>query len=220
MQTEAYPNKSHQIVTTTCSYDCGGRCLLKVHMQDGKIAKISTGNCHGLDLKACPKGLFQKDVVHHPDRLTQPMKRVGERGDVVFKPIPWDEALQTIVEKIQEIRSQFGTESIYFVTNTGSLATLHNTPLVTRRFFALLGKCTTTWGDPSYEGALQSALATFGTPATGSTRDNLLSSKLIILWGWNPLVTRFGPDTIPFLSLLTCFVDLQVLIWLSLLFHF
>ena len=80
------------------------------------------------------------------------------------------------------------------------MATRHNTPRVTSRFFSLLGKCTTTRGNPSYEGAHQSALATFGRTATGSTRDNLLASKLIILWGWNPLVTRFGPDTIPYLS--------------------
>ncbi len=200
MQHKTNRNKNDQIVTTTCSYDCGGRCLLRVHVRDEKIAHISTGNRNGLHIRACPRGLAQKAVVYHSDRLTRPLKRVGARGDGNFKPISWDEALQTIAEKIQRTKSQFGTESLYFVTNTGSMATLHNTPSVTQRFFGLLGRCTTTWGDPSYEGALQSALATFGTSATGSTRDNLLSSNLIVLWGWNPLVTRFGPDTIPYLS--------------------
>ncbi len=189
-----------RIFTTTCSYDCGGRCLLKVHVRDGEITHISTENRKGLHIQACPKGLAQQSVVHHPHRLTQPLKRSGPRGEGKFQPISWDEALDTIAKKIQHASAQFGTESLYFITNTGSMATLHNTPVVTRRFFGLLGKCTTTWGDPSYEGALQSALATFGTAATGSTRDNLLSSKLIILWGWNPMVTRFGPDTIPCLS--------------------
>jgi anaerobic dimethyl sulfoxide reductase subunit A len=193
-------NQDEQIITTTCSYDCGGRCLLRVHIRDQKIAHISTENRKGLHIQACPRGLAQKSVVYHSDRLTQPLKRVGARGDGKFKPVSWDQALETIAEKIQHTISKFGTESLYFVTNTGSMATLHNTPIVTRRFFGLLGRCTTTWGNPSYEGAKQSALATFGTAATGSTRDNLLASKLIILWGWNPLVTRFGPDTIPYLS--------------------
>ncbi len=189
-----------QILTTTCSFDCGSRCLLRVHLRAGKIVHISSGNRKGHYLQACPRGLAQASVIYHPDRLMQPLKRTGARGEGKFESISWDEALTIISQKIQQTISKFGTESLYFVTNTGSMATLHNTPKVTQRFFGLLGKCTTTWGDPSYEGALQSALATFGTAATGSTRDNLFSSKLIVLWGWNPLATRFGPDTIPVLS--------------------
>jgi anaerobic dimethyl sulfoxide reductase subunit A len=187
-------------ITTTCSFDCGSRCFLQVHLRSGEITRISTENQKGLHLKACPKGLAQSEVCSHSNRLTQPMKRTGQRGEGAFKPISWDEALDTVAEKIQDAIAHSGTESLYVVTNTGSMATLHNTASATRRFFGLLGKCTTTWGDPSYEGALQSAMATFGTDATGSTRDNLLLSRLILLWGWNPLVTRFGPDTMPYLA--------------------
>lgn len=200
MNAASHHTKNERIVTTTCSYDCGSRCLLKVHLHDGKITRITTENQKGLHLKACSKGLAQAAVINHADRLLQPLKRTGKRGKGAFKPISWEEALDTIAEKIQNTIAQSGTEALYFVTNTGSMATLHHTPAVTQRFFGLLGKCTKTWGNPSYEGAFQSALATFGTAATGSTRDNLMLSKLIILWGWNPLVTRFGPDTLPYLS--------------------
>ncbi len=193
-------NKADQISTTTCAYDCGSRCLLKVHLRDKKIVHISSSNREGHYLQACPRGLAQASAVNHPDRLMFPLKRVGDRGKGKFKSISWDEALTIISEKIPQTIAHFGTESLYFVTNTGSMATLHNTARVAQRFFGLLGKCTTTWGNPSYEGALQSALATFGMAATGSTRNNLFSSKLIVLWGWNPLATRFGPDTIPVLA--------------------
>ena len=163
------------IATTTCSFDCGGRCLLKVHLRNGEIHHISTGNQKGLHLKACPKGLAQHSVVHHPDRLTRPLKRIAERGKGRFAPLSWDEALDLIAGKIQQTIDQSGPEALYFVTNTGSMATLHNTSVVTRRFFDLLGKCTTTWGDPSFEGALQSAMATFGTTATGISSCGLSS---------------------------------------------
>jgi anaerobic dimethyl sulfoxide reductase subunit A len=64
----------------------------------------------------------------------------------------------------------------------------------------LFGGCTTTWGSTSYEAALFSALATFGTLYTGKIKDNFLYSNLIILWGFDPVVTRFGPDTIHYLN--------------------
>ena len=188
------------IYTTTCSYDCGGRCLLKVHVRDGRIKKISTGKHDGMDLRACPRGLAQKAVVEEPNRLTRPLKRIGPRGAGEFEPISWDKALATVASELQRVMNQYGPEAIYFLANTGSLAALHNTAHATRRFFGLLGECTTTWGVISCEGALQSSLATYGTPFTGSGRDTLPDSRLIILWGWDPVVTRFGPDTAPALS--------------------
>ena len=193
-------NKQNEVITTTCSYDCGARCLLKVHVEDGRIFHITTKKIDGLNITACPRGLLQKEVVYDKNRLLFPMKRTGERGSGRFEIISWDEALQAISGQIKKTIKLYGSESIYFLVNTGSLSTLNNTRAATERFFGLLGKCTTAWGNVSFEGALQSSLATFGTPFTGSTRNNLLYSKLIILWGWDPLVSRFGSDTSYYLS--------------------
>ena len=188
------------IYTTTCSYDCGGRCLLKVYVRDGKIEKISTENREGLDIRACPRGLAQKAVANAPNRLTQPLRRKGTRGDGNFEPISWDEALAAVSAELKRVKDRHGPESIYFLGGSGSLSTLHNTSRVSRRFFGLLGACTTSRGGMSFEGALQSSLATYGTLFTGSSRDTLPKSRFIVLWGWNPMVSRFGPDTAPALS--------------------
>ncbi|MCP4753572.1 MAG: molybdopterin-dependent oxidoreductase [Proteobacteria bacterium] len=188
------------VFTTSCSYDCGARCLLKVHVKHGRIAKIRTGDFQGLKIKACPKGLAQGAVVANPGRLVQPLKRTGPRGSGEFGLVSWDEALDTIAGELRRVRDRFGSESIYFVVGSGSFAALHNSTNVPRRFFSLLGQCTTKWGSASQEGAIKSSMATFGNFFSGNSRDNLLLSKMIVLWGWNPVDTRFGSDTARYLS--------------------
>jgi anaerobic dimethyl sulfoxide reductase subunit A len=184
-----------KIITSTCSYDCGGRCLLEVRVSDNRITGIKSGNAGDLHIDACPRGLAQKEVIYSPDRLKTPLMRIGERGSREFKPISWEEAFSAIAGKFKDIIKKHQTESIYFIGGSGSESTLNDSRGIVNRFFGMLGRCTSVWGGASLEAAIQSSLATFGTIETGGTRDNILHSKYIILWGWDPLITRFGSDT-------------------------
>ena len=192
---------SHEkVVLTSCSYDCGARCILRVRVKDGRIVGIGTDERPMPSLKACVRGLAQKDVVYAADRLTKPLRRVGERGEGKFEPISWEEALETVSKELQRVKGTHGNSDIFLMDYSGSISPLQGMGKSARRFFSLFGGCTTWWGITSFEAALFSSLVTFGTAFTGTTRDNFLHSKLIILWGFDPIVTRFGPDTVYYLG--------------------
>lgn len=200
MKDKGPSSREEKTVITSCSYDCGARCMLKVHVKDGVITRIGTDERPMPSLKACLRGLAQKDVVYAPDRITTPLKRVGAKGEGRFEPVSWDHALETVTRELLRVRCAYGNDSIFLVDYSGSISPLQGFGRASRRFFSFFGGCTTTWGITSYEAALFSALATFGTVYTGATKDTFLHSKLIILWGFDPVVTRFGPDTVHCLS--------------------
>jgi anaerobic dimethyl sulfoxide reductase subunit A len=189
-----------RIVTTSCSYDCGARCLLKVHVSEGRIGRITTDERPMPSLKGCLRGLAQAEIVHAPDRLLTPLKRRGARGEGRFEPVSWDDALGLLSRELKRVKAAYGNGAVLLLDRTGSLSPLHGMGKPAKRFFALFGGCTTPWGSASYEAARFAGLATYGTPFTGNTPDSFLRSRLILLWGWNPFVTRFGPDTTHYLG--------------------
>jgi anaerobic dimethyl sulfoxide reductase subunit A len=57
------------------------------------------------------------------------------------------------------------------------------------------GGCTPFWGDASAEGAIFAARTIYGTLTNGNTRDDLVNSRLILLWGVNPATSIFSTNT-------------------------
>src|SRR5260370_8061989 len=53
----------------------------------------------------CQKVSRYLDRVYHADRLQWPMKRVGPKGKGQFTRITWDEAIDTIAERFEQIAS-------------------------------------------------------------------------------------------------------------------
>ena len=93
---------------------CNGNCAAKVTVEDGKIVKWERDTEHGFPSRPCPsfKGLANKEINEHPDRLRYPLKRMGERGENKWQRISWDEALDTIAQKLLQLKEKYGPECL------------------------------------------------------------------------------------------------------------
>jgi anaerobic selenocysteine-containing dehydrogenase len=92
-------------------YMCTAACPTRIHVRDGKAVKIDIAD---RDVAHCPRWKAQLDFIYHPDRLQYPVKRAGERGGGSWQRISWDEALDTVAEKLQAAKEKHGAESVIF----------------------------------------------------------------------------------------------------------
>ncbi|NWF93782.1 MAG: molybdopterin-dependent oxidoreductase [Syntrophaceae bacterium] len=107
------------IVKTYCARMDHGGCGIRVHVEKGRITRIEGDPDSPLNRGTlCAKGLAQIERLNHPDRLKYPMRRIGERGEGKWKRITWDEALETISEKIRQSIERHGREAISFAQGT------------------------------------------------------------------------------------------------------
>ena len=107
-----------KIVKTTCK-SCHGGCGVLVTVEDGVITHIE-GNPEAPTWGyMCAKGLSSIQHVDNPFRLKYPMIRIGERGEGKWKRISWDEALDSIAQKMKESIEQYGPSSIAISQGTG-----------------------------------------------------------------------------------------------------
>jgi len=177
------------LISTTCPHDCGGRCVLKVHVKDGVVTRIETDDGSEPQLRACARGRAYRRRLYAPDRLRYPLKRIGARGEGRFERIPWDEAIDAVAAQLQRIKDTWGSESILYLAYSGNTGTFLHNQLAVFRLLTMFGGFTPIWGSASFWGSLFSSETTYGTVTAGHTSDDIPNARLIIMWGWNPAET-------------------------------
>jgi anaerobic selenocysteine-containing dehydrogenase len=174
-----------RVVKSHCR-GCHGGCGVLVYVKDGKIAKIAGDpECpinHGT---LCSKGLASSQLVYHPDRLIHPVKRTGPKGSGKWERISWDEALNTIAERILSYKKDFGAESIVFGYGTG-----RENEAVIYRIANLLGSPNVlTAGHFCYGPRIATSILTCGTNPIVDYENH---PRCLILWGNNVVISN--PD--------------------------
>jgi anaerobic selenocysteine-containing dehydrogenase len=108
-----------RIVRSACR-GCHGVCQVLVHLEGGRVVKV-TGDPDSPTSRGylCPKGSAAPELLYHPDRLTHPLRRVGERAENRWKKVSWEDALSEMADKFTQIKRESGAEFLGIGQGTG-----------------------------------------------------------------------------------------------------
>ncbi|CCQ95054.1 putative oxidoreductase yoaE [[Clostridium] ultunense Esp] len=172
-----------------CPHDCWDTCSLKVTVnEEGKAVKIKGNEEHPITKGfLCIKVNHYLERVYHPKRLLYPMRRVGKKGEAKFERISWDEAVAIVTEQFKKTIREYGAEAILPYSYAGNMGVI-NYGSMDRRFFGKMGaaRLDRTICSAAGEVALN---ATFGK-RVGVDPEDMVYSKLILIWGINPMTTN------------------------------
>ena len=192
--------EASRILRVGCpSHNCGGRCLLKLHIENGVIVRIDTDDApadtiDAPQLRACIRGRAYRRRQYHPDRLLRPLKRVGRRGEGKFQQVSWDEALDTVASQLLRVKKAYGNSALFVPYGTGSYSQT-NGRQVAQRLMNLFGGSLGHYNTYSWACMARATETVYGTGVTGNQRQDWLNSKYILMWGWNPSEMRDGTNT-------------------------
>lgn len=186
------------------SHNCGGRCLLRVHVNEGVITRIETDDRPGdtladPQLRACIRGRSYRHRQYHADRLKYPLKRIGARGAGKWQRISWDEATGLVAGNIQRVREAYGNTSLFVPYGTGGYNQMGG-KWPADRLMNMLGGALGYYNSYSWACITRATITVYGTDVTGNQRQDWLNSKYIIMWGWNPAEMRDGTNSEYFLK--------------------
>ncbi len=99
-----------------CFWNCAGWVYSDGKSQIYKIeGNLEDPHCNG---RLCPRGTGGVGMYNDEDRLKKPLiRRFTKSGKAYFEEVDWDEALDYTAQKLQEIKSKYGSESVVLLNH-------------------------------------------------------------------------------------------------------
>src|SRR5271170_1699813 len=163
-------------------------CSLLARVENGRVVRIDGDPDQPFTAGfACAKVNRDAELVHSPERLTTPLRRVGAKGKGEFAAISWDQALDEIVGRWQAIIAESGPLGLLGYAYSAHQGQI-NRGLVNGLFHALGASrlragtvcdtcCETAWD------------MTVG-PVGGADPESVAFSDLVVSWGADLVATN------------------------------
>ncbi len=187
MDSPAPQRRTHlRIVKAVCPHDCPDTCAMEIAVEDGKAVSVRGGDMPFTAGTLCTKVARYLDRTYAPSRILYPMKRIGRKGEGRFARISWYEALDTIAARFKAVAAE-NPQQILPVSYAGTMGMV-NYASMDRRFFHRLGASLLERTLCSSAGKAGSKITLGGS--VGSDPEQAEHSKLIIIWGSNPVISN------------------------------
>ena len=178
---------------TACPHDCPSTCALQVEkLANGRVGKVrgATDNTYTAGV-ICSKVARYAERIHHPDRLTQPLRRTGSKGSRDFAPLSWDDALDEVAAAFVAAEQRLGSQTVwpYFYAGTMGLVMRDGIHRL-RHAMRYSGQYSTICTAPAFNGFI----AGTGRLAGPDPRE-MARSDLVVIWGTNAAATQINVMT-------------------------
>ena len=174
-------------IPSTCQ-GCTAWCPVEFLVQKGRVTKVRGNQLSKANGGyVCPRGHLMIQQAYDPDRIKVPMKRTnplkGRGIDPRFVPISWDEALDTVADKMMELRKAGEPEKLMYMRGRYSSTATD----------LLYGTLPKIYGTPNYfsHSAICAEAEKMGPGYTqgffGYRDYDLAKTKCLVIWGCDPL---------------------------------
>lgn len=179
-------NAPLEFARAVCPHDCPDTCAMRVTVADGKAIKVTGDPDHPPTQGVlCTKVSRYPERVHHAQRVTTPLKRVGRKGEGQFEPISWDEALTLAAGRLSEIVRR-EPQALLPYSYAGTMGLVQGESIA-QRFFHKLGASRLDRAICSAAG-MAGLKYTYGA-SLGMHLEFFEESELILIWGANPIAS-------------------------------
>lgn len=180
------PAGAPRSVRGACPHDCPDTCALEVEVEGGRALRVRGSRAHAATAGVlCTKVSRYTERSYHPQRLLQPLRRVGRKGLGRFEAIAWDDALDLAAERLARLAAR-DAQAIVPYSYAGTMGLLQGESMAAR-FFHRLGASRLDRTICSSAGA-EALVATYGAKV-GMHLRHFADARLILIWGSNPVAS-------------------------------
>jgi anaerobic selenocysteine-containing dehydrogenase len=178
---------AQQQIRGACPHDCPDTCALLTTVQDGIAVRVQGNPDHAPTAGVlCNKVSHYTERTYHPERVLQPLRRVGPKGSGRFEPVDWDTALDAIATRLSAIAAR-DPQGILPYSYCGTMGLVQGESMA-MRFFHRLGATLLDRTICSSAGG-EALVQTLGGKV-GMKVEFFAEAKLILVWGSNSITSN------------------------------